>query len=60
MPPAFATPPPPPLADHQGVLRRAMQSLFSEFDALSEGTVIVDADARVVWINQRYAARWGK
>nr|WP_240990363.1 sigma 54-interacting transcriptional regulator [Cupriavidus taiwanensis] len=36
-----------------------MQSLFSEFDALSEGTVIVDAEARVVWINQRYAARWG-
>ncbi|WP_454737336.1 sigma-54 interaction domain-containing protein [Cupriavidus necator] len=59
MPSTSAPPPYSPLADHQGVLRRAMQSLFSEFDALSEGTVIVDADARVVWINQRYAARWG-
>jgi transcriptional regulator with PAS, ATPase and Fis domain len=41
------------------VLRRAMDSLFKTFENSSEGTVIVDQDARIVWINQRYAARFG-
>jgi transcriptional regulator with PAS, ATPase and Fis domain len=41
------------------VLRRAMDSLFRTFENFSEGTFIVDADARVVWINKRYAARFG-
>ncbi|NKJ48173.1 sigma-54-dependent Fis family transcriptional regulator [Burkholderia sp. SG-MS1] len=41
------------------VLRRAMESLFRTFENFSEGTFIVDADARVVWINKRYAARFG-
>ena len=37
--------------------RQAMQSMFDCFEGLCEGTVIVDRDARVVWINDRYAAR---
>ena len=46
-------------ANYSDVLRRAMESLFKTFENLSEGTFIVDADARVVWINKRYAARFG-
>ncbi|SPB18422.1 Fis family transcriptional regulator [Caballeronia novacaledonica] len=45
--------------DYSDVMRRAMESLFKTFENLSEGTFIVDADARVVWINKRYAARFG-
>jgi transcriptional regulator with PAS, ATPase and Fis domain len=39
--------------------RRAMNTLLKTFENLSEGTFIVDKDARVVWINKRYAARFG-
>jgi transcriptional regulator with PAS, ATPase and Fis domain len=46
-------------ATYGDVLRRAMESLFRTFENFSEGTFIVDADARVVWINKRYAARFG-
>ncbi|MFM0341115.1 sigma-54 interaction domain-containing protein [Paraburkholderia fungorum] len=46
-------------AAYDDVLRRAMDSLFRTFENFSEGTFIVDADARVVWINKRYAARFG-
>ncbi|EIF35478.1 transcriptional regulator containing PAS, AAA-type ATPase, and DNA-binding domains [Burkholderia sp. Ch1-1] len=46
-------------ATYGDVLRRAMDSLFRTFENFSEGTFIVDADARVVWINKRYAARFG-
>lgn len=46
-------------ADYSDVMRRAMESLFKTFENLSEGTFIVDADARVVWINKRHAARFG-
>mgnify|MGYP001549937099 CR=1 FL=1 len=45
--------------NYSDVLRRAMDSLFRTFENFSEGTFIVDADARVVWINKRYAARFG-
>jgi len=45
--------------DYGDVLRRAMDSLFKTFENLSEGTFIVDKNARVVWINKRYAARFG-
>ena len=37
-------------ATYGDVLRRAMESLFRTFENFSEGTFIVDADARVVWI----------
>jgi transcriptional regulator with PAS, ATPase and Fis domain len=46
-------------ATYGDVLRRALDSLFRTFENSSEGTFIVDAEARVVWINKRYAARFG-
>lgn len=39
------------------VLRRAAESLFRTFEDSSAGTVVVDRDARVVWMNERYADR---
>ncbi|WP_249205421.1 sigma 54-interacting transcriptional regulator [Achromobacter sp. Marseille-Q0513] len=36
-----------------------MRSLFDMLDRSSEGTVVVDRDARIVWMNQHYAARFG-
>ena len=41
------------------MLRRAAESLFRTFEDSSAGTVVVDCDARVVWMNERYAARFG-
>ncbi|MDR2947104.1 MAG: sigma 54-interacting transcriptional regulator [Candidatus Adiutrix sp.] len=37
----------------------AIYSLFESVENHSEGTVIVDQNADVVWINSRYAARFG-
>lgn len=45
--------------DYGDVLRRAAESLFRAFEDSSAGTLIVDRDARIVWINERYAARFG-
>ncbi len=39
--------------------RRAMPSLFEALEKQSEGTVAVDRDARVVWINDKYARMLG-
>jgi transcriptional regulator with PAS, ATPase and Fis domain len=39
----------------KAVLKRAMQSLFLRLEQQSEGSVAVDRDARIVWINQKYA-----
>ena len=39
--------------------QKAMQSVFDSFDELCEGSLVVDHEARVVWINDRYAARLG-
>ncbi len=47
------------LADYGGVRERAMRTLFSALDGLCEGTVIVDRECRIVWMNARYAARFG-
>ncbi len=47
------------LGNYDSVARRAMESLFRTFENFSEGTLVVDAHARVVWINKRYAARFG-
>ena len=47
------------LLDYNDVARRAMDSLFRTFENFSEGTFVVDEHARVVWINKRYAARFG-
>ena len=45
------------LQDPDLLQQKAMQSMFDCFEGLCEGTVIVDRAARVVWINDRYAAR---
>ena len=45
--------------DYQQIRARAMESLFEAFDSLCEGTVVVDRNARIVWINERYVARFG-
>lgn len=37
--------------DYGDVLRRAAESLFRAFEDSSAGTLIVDRDARIVWIN---------
>ncbi len=47
------------LKDYQSIRLRAMRSLFEIVEQSSEGTVIVDHDARIVWINERHARRFG-
>ena len=47
------------LTDYGGVRERAMRTLFDALDALCEGTVIIDRECRIVWMNARYAARFG-
>jgi transcriptional regulator with PAS, ATPase and Fis domain len=45
--------------DYARIRQRAMQTLFDSLDSLCEGTVVVDKDAHIVWINERYASRFG-
>ncbi|OLS62329.1 sigma-54 interaction domain-containing protein [Pseudomonas putida] len=47
------------LKDYQRVRRLAIKSLFEIIEQSSEGTVIVDREARIVWMNERYARRFG-
>ena len=47
------------LADYDHVRQWAMQSLFQHMDDSYQGTVIVDEQARIIWINARYAERFG-
>ncbi|SDI19918.1 PAS domain-containing protein [Pseudomonas panipatensis] len=47
------------LTDYQSVRQLAIRSLFEIIEQFSEGTLIVDREARIVWINQRYAQRFG-
>ncbi|WP_027350919.1 sigma-54 interaction domain-containing protein [Halotalea alkalilenta] len=47
------------LNDYLRVRGRAIQSLFDTIEANSEGTVIVDRNLRIVWMNERYAKRFG-
>ncbi|MCE1243565.1 MAG: sigma 54-interacting transcriptional regulator [Oryzomicrobium sp.] len=49
----------PELVDFQRVRERAMQSLFESLENLCEGTIVVDRDSRIVWINDRYVKRFG-
>ena len=39
--------------------QRAMPSLFEAMERQSQGTVAVDRDARIVWINEKYARMLG-
>ena len=47
------------LKDYPHVRQLAIRSLFEIFEHSSEGTIIVDRDANIVWINERYARRFG-
>lgn len=45
--------------DYAAIRSRAMHSLFNTLDDLCEGALVVDKQARIVWINERYAQRFG-
>ena len=47
------------LRDYKRVRTLAIRSLFEIIEQSSEGTVIVDRDANIVWMNERYARRFG-
>ncbi len=50
----------PSFLEHAESARRlAAQSLFDYFESASEGAVAVDREARIVWINEQYAAFLG-
>jgi transcriptional regulator with PAS, ATPase and Fis domain len=51
---------PPPLAgEAQNLLKVATESLLGHFAGACEGAVIVDRDARIVWMNDSYPKRLG-
>jgi transcriptional regulator with PAS, ATPase and Fis domain len=51
---------PLPLLQNYSLLKqKAVQTVFDSFNHLAEGCLIVDREARVVMINDRYAARLG-
>jgi transcriptional regulator with PAS, ATPase and Fis domain len=41
------------------IRRLAMQTLFERLDSLCEGAIAVDLNARVVWMNDKYAKKLG-
>jgi len=41
------------------IRRLAMQTLFERLDSLCEGAIAVDTQARVVWMNDKYARKLG-
>jgi len=45
------------LKDPAAVRKIARKSLFQGLDHLCEGAIIVDRDARIAWISEKYAAR---
>ena len=47
------------LKDPAAIRRIAKKSLFEVLDNMCEGAIIVDREARVVWISDKYAARLG-
>ena len=47
------------LKDYPRVRQLAIRSLFEIVERSSEGTIIVDREARIVWMNERYARRFG-
>ena len=47
------------LKNYPQVRQLAIRSLFEIIEQSSEGTVIVDRQARIVWMNERYARRFG-
>jgi transcriptional regulator with PAS, ATPase and Fis domain len=47
------------LDDFGAMREQAMQTVFRAFDRACEGTLIVDRECRIVWINGHYAQRFG-
>ena len=47
------------LKDPAAIRRIATKSLFEGLDHMCEGAIIVDREARVVWMSDKYAARLG-
>jgi transcriptional regulator with PAS, ATPase and Fis domain len=47
------------LKDPAAVRKIARKSLFEGLDRMCEGAIIVDRDARIAWISDKYAARLG-
>src|SRR5688572_11524496 len=45
------------LKDPAEVRKIAKKSLFEGLDHMCEGAIIVDREARIVWISEKYAAR---
>ncbi len=45
------------LTDPAAVRKIAKKSLFEGLDQMCEGAIIVDRDARIVWLSDKYAAR---
>jgi transcriptional regulator with PAS, ATPase and Fis domain len=45
--------------DAQTIQKLAMQTLFERLNSLCEGAIAVDKEARVVWINEKYARMLG-
>jgi transcriptional regulator with PAS, ATPase and Fis domain len=47
------------LKDPEQIRRIAKKSLFEGLDGMCEGGIIVDREAKIVWISDKYAARLG-
>jgi transcriptional regulator with PAS, ATPase and Fis domain len=47
------------LGDFAALRDASIQTLFRAFERASEGTLIVDREGRIVWINERYLKRFG-
>jgi transcriptional regulator with PAS, ATPase and Fis domain len=45
------------LKDPAAIRKIAKKSLFESLDQMCEGAIIVDRDARIVWLSDKYAAR---
>ena len=45
------------LKDPEAVRKIAKKSLFEALDHICEGAIIVDREARVVWLSEKYASR---
>src|SRR5450631_3295234 len=43
----------------EAILRLAMRSLFEQLNNMCEGALAVDANARIVWISDKYVAMLG-
>ncbi len=66
---ATVTSPPRPVApttltedfvrNSEAILRLAMRSLFERLNNMCEGAIAVDANARIVWISDKYVATLG-